>query len=138
MLKMRFECDMRWEDLDGSNDVKRHCGVCDKDVFNLSGMSRERAQRLLAGKEKPCVRYISRNGRVVHNGDPSEQLRRQNIGAGKLLAGALIVQAAFMAIVDNPKEFVFDPVAVSKEVIWGDEIEEKFTYNESVVTGVVF
>ncbi|MDQ3031277.1 MAG: hypothetical protein M3Y87_02595 [Myxococcota bacterium] len=59
-------CRTRWDDMIG-NDVVRRCGQCDRDVHDLSRMTRDEVHRLLAlADETPCVRLRRRSdGRVV-------------------------------------------------------------------------
>ncbi|MGH9819932.1 MAG: hypothetical protein ACRD43_07155, partial [Pyrinomonadaceae bacterium] len=61
-------CDANWDDMIGG-DSQRHCSSCDKDVFNLSAMSRREARRLvISGGGKICVRYARMpNGKIVTN-----------------------------------------------------------------------
>lgn len=110
-MQMRFECELTWEQLDGEDDVRRHCAECDRGVYNLSGMTRKQAVRLFARHDDdiPCVRFVSRDGRIVHNGDPLEQLRAQRFGARKLLAGAVALQVVFVAFTDDPSQHWYDP-----------------------------
>lgn len=108
-MELDFVCDLNWSDLKGASKIVRHCDRCDRDVFNLSGMTRERAARLL--KENGaglCVHFVSREGTIVHDGDPLMQLRSQKRGAWRLVAGALVVQSAF-AMVGDSSERYFDP-----------------------------
>lgn len=59
-------CRARWDDMVGS-DVVRHCTRCDRDVHDLSRMTRGEVHELLArAVDTPCVRLRRRpDGRVV-------------------------------------------------------------------------
>jgi len=53
-------CAASWDDMVGDDQV-RHCGACDKDVFNLTHMTREDAERVIvAAQGKLCARYFRR------------------------------------------------------------------------------
>ncbi len=142
-MKLAFECDLRWNDLDGTSNTRRHCTDCDRDVYNLSGMTRRQATRLLADDAAGlCVRFVSRNGQIVHDGDPIAQLRAQRGGAGRLLATAMLAQAAFLTFADDPRAAFFDPFrAVAAQL--SPEPVERHDYreamgNRAVVTEVIF
>ncbi len=114
-MKLKFECPMTWSDLEGMSGVRRHCNSCDHDVINLSGMTRAQARRTIARHEgrSLCVHFASRNGEILHAGDPLLQLEVQRRGAGKLLAAAMLVQTAFAIVADQPlSDFYYDPFAV--------------------------
>ena len=135
-MKLTYECDPGWDDLDGSSDVRRHCGECDRDVFNLSNMTRKKAERVLAlfESEGVCVHFVSRGGRIIHDGDPLEQLRSQRRGAGKLLAFAVAVQAA-MVLGGEPVSSYFDPFAWAANSIEVLEFDVEVTEPEERLTG---
>lgn len=98
---MSFVCDQTWAGLKGSDKKRRSCDVCDKPVYNLSGMTRKQARALLASyaENPPCVRFVSRNGQIVHDGDPFDQLSEQRHGIKILLAAAMTI----------PLVYIFDP-----------------------------
>lgn len=59
-LKIASPCSMSWNEMYG-DDRKRFCGDCKLNVYNLSGMSRDEAERLLVNSEgSVCVRYYRR------------------------------------------------------------------------------
>lgn len=141
-MKLKFECPLTWNDLAGTSTIRRHCDRCDHAVYNLSGMTRDQARRALALHEgagkKMCVHFVSRNGQIVHDGDPLLQLEGQRRGAGKLLAAALLVQTAFAIVADEPSDFYFDPFAAIG-VTLNEPVEQKFEPSTDVVAmGVVF
>jgi len=50
-------CPAEWGNMVGDERV-RHCGECDKNVYNLSDMTRAEAEALIVANEgKLCVRY---------------------------------------------------------------------------------
>jgi hypothetical protein len=81
------------------DDAVRHCGACDKHVYNLSEMSTAQVEALLreAG-ETPCVRFYQRHDGTVLTGDcpigAKARRRKQTLaglGAGALAAFGLAV-----------------------------------------------
>lgn len=59
-------CAMPWDEMTGDERV-RFCGKCQKNVYHLSHMTREEAERLIAEKEGGlCVQFYRRaDGSVV-------------------------------------------------------------------------
>ena len=74
----------------------RHCGSCDKDVFDLSSLTREAAEKLLIEKEgKLCAQYYRRADGTILTADcevgvakKSKARRRAAVAAGLLAATA--------------------------------------------------
>lgn len=69
-VRIASPCSMRWEDMAPvEGDRVRHCGSCDLNVYNLSGMSRTEAENLVlarAGGERLCVQmHVRADGRVL-------------------------------------------------------------------------
>src|SRR4051812_35666908 len=59
-IRVATPCDARWEEMAGDDRV-RHCGQCNKAVYNLSSMPRHEAQALVFGhEERLCVRFYRR------------------------------------------------------------------------------
>ena len=102
-MKMSFECELGWDDLQGEDNVRRHCLECGHDVYNLSGMSRRDATRLFEehGVKPPCVRFVSMDGQIVHEGDPLAQLHAQRNGIRTLVAAAVAVHMGSV-LLDGP------------------------------------
>ncbi len=65
-IRFRTECRVPWESMKG-DDVVRHCVECGRDVYNLSNLDREAAERLVGQREFPdCVTLFRRpDGTVV-------------------------------------------------------------------------
>src|SRR5258706_11446069 len=55
-IRVASPCTAPWDNMVGDDRV-RHCARCDKNVYNLSGMTRDEAEMLVAGKHALCVRY---------------------------------------------------------------------------------
>lgn len=59
-VKVAAPCSMDWDKMIG-DDRARFCGQCRLNVYNLSGMTREEAERLISSREgRLCVRYYRR------------------------------------------------------------------------------
>ncbi len=90
-------CDVSWADMKGDSDV-RLCTQCDKQVYNLSMMTREEADAVLfAGRETSmCVRLHRRADGTVLTADCPVGARRRRfwrrttgVAAAGLIAAAL-------------------------------------------------
>src|SRR5688500_11152521 len=68
-IKVAAPCSAEWSKMTGDDRV-RHCGDCDKRVYNLSAMTRDEAQALLVQREgRLCVRYYKRHDGTVLTAD---------------------------------------------------------------------
>lgn len=88
-------CSARWEEMVG-DDHARFCGKCEKNVYNLSALTREEAEAVLRAKEgELCVRLYQRADGTVLTQDCPVGVRRKRmrvVGAlalGGTFAGAL-------------------------------------------------
>lgn len=94
-IRVAAPCTADWAKMTGDART-RHCGDCNKNVYNLSEMTREEAQALLIEKEgKLCVRYYRRNdGTILTANCPVGTKRRRRrrwiaVGAMAMLSGVL-------------------------------------------------
>ncbi len=65
-IKIASPCSQDWNSMTG-NDRQRFCGSCELNVYNLSGMTRSEAERLIISAEgRLCVRFYRRaDGTVI-------------------------------------------------------------------------
>lgn len=65
-INIASPCPADWEQMYG-DDRKRFCGDCKLNVYNLSGMTRDDAERLITNHEgRLCVRYCRRaDGSII-------------------------------------------------------------------------
>lgn len=65
-INIASPCPANWDEMYG-DDRKRFCGDCKLNVYNLSGMTRDDAERLITNHEgRLCVRYYRRaDGSVI-------------------------------------------------------------------------
>ena len=68
-LRIASPCKERWADMTGDERV-RVCNGCERPVFNLSEMTRDQAEAVLATRGiKPCVRFYQRVDGTVMTAD---------------------------------------------------------------------
>ncbi len=99
-IQIAAPCSADWEGMSGDERV-RHCGECKLNVYNISEMRREEAERLITTTEgRLCVRlYRRRDGTVITNNCPVA-LRRIQKKLTRLVAG---IAAAFgITLTSNP------------------------------------
>lgn len=92
-IRVASPCSADWAKMTGDERV-RACGDCNKDVYNLSGMTRDEAQALIVAKQgRLCVRYFQRSDGTILLADctvgVARKRRRRLVAAGAvaLLAG---------------------------------------------------
>jgi hypothetical protein len=100
-LRVAAPCHERWDEMTG-DERARHCKACDKDVYDLSAMTRDEAEDFLATRGiTACVRFFRRADGTVMTTDCPVGVRRRRrklaIVAGALAAGAGAVTAATVA-----------------------------------------
>lgn len=89
-IRVASPCHERWDAMTGDEQA-RHCGSCNKNVYNLSAMTREAAEALVREKEgKLCVRYYRRADGTILTADCSVGVRRKRV---QLVAAAGAVTA---------------------------------------------
>jgi hypothetical protein len=68
-IQIASPCKERWETMVGDERV-RHCSRCDRDVFNLSALTAEEVQKLLADRGvRRCVRFYRRHDGTMLTAD---------------------------------------------------------------------
>lgn len=88
-------CHVPWESMLGTDRV-RHCGDCDLNVYNLSGMTRGEAVDLVTGAAarggRTCIRFFKRtDGTMLTTDCP--------VGVSRARRRAVMVAAAIIAFV---------------------------------------
>lgn len=59
-VKLAFHCPADWKTMSGDERV-RHCSLCERNVYNISGMSRDEAVKFIEGTGgKVCLRFYRR------------------------------------------------------------------------------
>jgi len=113
-LKVATPCRERWDDMVGDDRV-RVCGRCEKPVFNLSAMTHEEAETVLATRGvTPCVRFFRRADGTVKTADcPSRKRAVVFAVAGGALAAAGV---AFAMHPDAARPAPTQPHAVANAI----------------------
>ena len=99
-VRVASPCNASWDEMLGDERV-RFCVSCEKNVYNLSAMPREDAERLLherVGKEL-CVRFYQRaDGTILTEDCPVgvKKKRRKKLALAVAGAGAMAVAATSM------------------------------------------
>lgn len=107
-IKVATPCRADWNQMVGDDRV-RHCGSCDKDVFNLSAMTRDEAEALIVAKAGDlCARYYQRHDGTIILKDCSvgvaQKRKRRVIAAGAAGLLAMGGAAAWFAKQRGPHE----------------------------------
>jgi hypothetical protein len=92
-VRVASPCHERWEEMDGDARV-RHCGKCDKNVYDLSAMTADAAESLLAEYgQNLCVRFYRRPDGTVMTADCPVGARRKRIRNTVIGVGAAAMSA---------------------------------------------
>jgi hypothetical protein len=97
-VRVASPCKERWADMLGDDRV-RVCAGCDRPVFNLSEMTRDQAEAVLATRGiKPCVRFYRRADGTVMTADcPTGERRGRRLA---IVAGTTALLGASPALAD--------------------------------------
>jgi hypothetical protein len=98
-VRVASQCNANWNEMVG-DDKSRFCGKCEKNVFNLSAMSREEAELLMLEKEgNLCIRLYRRKDGTVLTQDCPVGVRKKRLRLVGVLAigGGLAATAAGFA-----------------------------------------
>jgi len=108
-IRVATPCRADWNEMTGDARV-RHCAQCKKNVFNLSEMTREQAERLIIEKNGDlCARYYQRHDGTILLADCSVGLAQKRktravaAGALALLAGTPVAAFALHTKAHAPK-----------------------------------
>ncbi len=87
-VRIASPCSASWEDMTGDARV-RFCGKCAKNVYNLSEMTRDEGEALLAKNEgEMCVRLYKRKDGTVITTDCPVGVKKKRVGRAVALAAA--------------------------------------------------
>lgn len=100
-VRVASPCSASWQAMKGDDRV-RFCGSCEKNVYDLSALTRDEAEDLIRGAEgRLCVRfYRRRDGTVLTQDCPVglRAVRRRLALLGAGLAAGLSAVAAFVGL----------------------------------------
>jgi hypothetical protein len=92
-IRVATPCSADWDQMTG-DERARLCGQCNRDVYNISGLTRDEAEELIIEKEgELCVRYFQRADGTILLAD-CEVGRRQTRRHRLLAAGAVAALAS--------------------------------------------
>ncbi|MBZ0116469.1 MAG: hypothetical protein K8H88_05735 [Sandaracinaceae bacterium] len=91
-IRVAAPCDASWDAMVGDDRI-RSCAICDKHVYNLSGMTAREALSILQTSDKPCVRLYKRADGSVITSDCEVGIRKRR----RRLAIAATASAAIAA-----------------------------------------
>jgi hypothetical protein len=117
-IRVASPCNARWNDMNG-DERARLCGQCQKNVFNLSAMTRAQIETLIREKEgKFCGRFYRRpDGRMLTADCPSRMRRARERMAR--LGGALC--ALLLSLVGcSPRQAGQNGSGTTGQVLMGD------------------
>jgi hypothetical protein len=96
-IQVASPCTADWSQMTG-DDRTRHCGACQKNVYNLSGMTRAEAEALLIERNGDlCVRYYQRHDGTILLADCSVGVQRKR-DRRRTVARAAAIVAGGLAI----------------------------------------
>lgn len=94
-IRVAAPCSASWDKMTGDDRV-RACGDCQKNVYNLSALTRDEAEALIVEKEgKLCVRYFQRADGTILLKDCQVGVKRRRrrrwmaVGVAASLAGSV-------------------------------------------------
>jgi hypothetical protein len=97
-VRIASPCSASWEDMTGDAQV-RFCGKCAKNVYNLSEMTREEAEALLAKGEgtSMCVRLYKRADGTVITSDCPVGVRKKRVRRAVAVAAVTALGASALS-----------------------------------------
>ena len=96
-IKIAAPCTADWKFMLG-NDQVRFCGQCNKNVYNLSAMTREQAETLIRRMEgQLCVRYYMRSDGTVLNANCPVGLRAIRQRTRRITTAIIALLLSFFA-----------------------------------------
>jgi hypothetical protein len=100
-VRVASPCSASWEMMDGDDRV-RFCGQCARNVYNLSGMTRNEAQTLVLTHEgRLCIRFFRRaDGTMLTRDCPVglQAAKRRLLAILSVAAGLLLALLAWGAV----------------------------------------
>jgi hypothetical protein len=117
-VRIASPCSASWEDMTGDARV-RFCGKCAKNVYNLSEMTREEGEALLAQSEgKTCVRLYKRKDGTVLTADCPVGVKRKRVkrvlavAVATTLGGGAMASVAAFSMMGKPARMEQGEVSV--------------------------
>jgi hypothetical protein len=140
-VRIATPCEGNWDEMVGDHRV-RHCELCNRNVFNVSGMSRKAAEAMLMNTEcRVCVRFYRRSDGTIITADCPVGIRafRRKIArtAGASLSAVLTFFAGlglYTGIQPDTQIQQIDPVKYSPiEINFPEKTIEQITSGRAVM-----
>jgi hypothetical protein len=96
-LKVASPCDANWDAMTGDEAV-RFCGSCKKNVYQISNMSNDQVEELLAEAGETCGRFYQRKDGTLVTADCSVGLKRKRRKQAVIGMGAGILSVIGVAM----------------------------------------
>lgn len=118
-VRVASPCKASWERMEGDERV-RHCELCRKNVYNLSGMTRQEAESLVAGAEgKVCVRFYRRSdGTMLTQDCPVGLMAMRKRMATTLACAATFLLSAYAYASNLAHRRPVEPTNVEKKSVY--------------------
>ena len=133
-VRVAAPCSAAWEQMRG-DERARFCGQCQLHVYNLSGMTRQEAERLIANREgRLCVRFYRRaDGTVLTKNCPVglAALKRR---VSRLASAALSAVIGFLSGTGLFAAFTLAESRHSEQVMGAIALPERIAMPEPVAT----
>ena len=113
-LRIASPCTASWDAMVGDERV-RFCGQCQKNVYNIAGMTREEANVLLRANAggAVCMRLYRRNDGTVITSDCPTGAKKKRVRRLALVAGGLAAAATASAFVTIRSSSTMGEIPVS-------------------------
>lgn len=113
--KLRFRCDVGWENMTPLGDGRRHCARCDKPVHDLTRLTRKQAERFRRENPGACVHVVARadTQELVFAPEPRRRLPVREAA----VAAALAMGCSARPSSDGPPMPVAEPPVVQAPVV---------------------
>lgn len=96
-VRVAAPCNVGWENMVGDERV-RFCGQCSLNVYNLSGMTKDEAERLVVQAEgRLCVRYFRRADGTILTKNCPVGLRALRKRASRIARASISAVLSFFA-----------------------------------------
>jgi len=106
LIEVASPCRANWADMTG-DDVTRHCAQCDRQVHNLSSMTREEAEQFLQQSDDACIRLYRRyDGTILTSDCPVGALQRRS----RMLRTLVALAAVIALLVVTPIYVIASPI----------------------------
>jgi len=135
-LKVASPCAANWDEMKG-DDAIRHCGACNKKVYQISNMSSEQVEEFLLSRRtrglRTCVRFYQRADGTLLTSDCSVGKKRKRKKQVVSVFGAAAVSASAFGLSMGAQSSTTAPAAlVEPATVVPPDIDEGLIMGEEV------